>query len=78
MFLLLSIHDQVNIILFILFLIIIFSQILDSESNLKPIWLTQLECSVSDSSLPACVSDTNVVGFADCQRYDIAAVDCGK
>ena len=54
------------------------SQILESESNLKPIWLTELACSSSDSSLMACIREENVIGFADCQSFDIAAVDCGK
>ena len=54
------------------------SQILESESNLKPIWLTELTCSSSDSSLVGCISEENVIGFTDCRSFDIAAVDCGK
>ena len=57
------------------------SSILANESNLKPIWLDMLSCSSSDSSLPACVQETNIIGYADCLRtphLSIAAVDCGK
>ena len=56
----------------------LFSPILESESNLKPIWLTELTCSALDSSLLSCISDENIIGFADCQSFDIAAVDCGE
>ena len=54
------------------------SQILESESNLKPIWLTELACSFSDSSLMDCISEENIIGFTDCRSFDIAAVDCGE
>ena len=56
----------------------LFSQILESESNLKPIWLTELACSSSDSSLVSCISEENIIGFTDCRSFDIAAVDCGE
>ena len=54
------------------------SPILESESNLKPIWLTELSCSSSDSSLLSCIDEDNIIGFADCLNFDIAAVDCGE
>ena len=54
------------------------SQILESESNLKPIWLTELACSSSDASLVSCIEEENIIGFTDCRGFDIAAVDCGE
>ena len=57
--------------------ILIYSRILDSESNLKPIWLTELGCSSSDSSLVSCIREENIIGFADCRSSGIVAVDCG-
>ena len=55
------------------------SPILDSESNLKPIWLTQVMCTSSDDTLSRCVQlDTNIIGYANCSGSNIAAVDCGK
>ena len=57
------------------------SPILASESNLRPIWLDLLSCSSRDSSLSACVGDTNIIGYADCLPTvgaSIAAIDCGK
>ena len=56
----------------------IFSSILGSESNLRPIWLTELGCTSSDVNLQACVGDQNIIGFANCQSSSIAAVDCGE
>lgn len=55
-----------------------YSTILRSESNLRPIWLNNLDCTSSDSSLLSCVTDMNIIGFVSCQRLDIAAVDCGE
>ena len=54
------------------------SPILESESNLKPIWLTIVTCSLVDSSLLSCIDEENIIGLADCQNHNIAAVDCGE
>ena len=54
------------------------SVILNAESNLRPIWLTQLACIASHDQLYQCVQDTNIIGYADCSGSNIAAVDCGE
>ena len=55
-----------------------FSDLLEIESNVKPIWLNDLSCSSSDRSLPACVDEDNVIGFVQCRFDNIAGVDCGE
>ena len=57
-----------------------FSSVLDAESNLRPIWLTELGCTSADSNLPACILEENIIGYADCQSSSrsIAAIDCGE
>ena len=55
-----------------------FSPILRSESNVKPIWLTQVACTSSDLTLFHCTRGTNIIGYANCSAANIAAVDCGK
>ena len=51
---------------------------MEFESNLKPIWLTELSCSSADRNLPACVDEDSVIGFANCRFDSIAGVDCGE
>ena len=55
-----------------------FTSILEHKSNLKPIWLDELSCTLTDSNLQACISEQNVIGFGDCQTASFAIVDCGK
>ena len=55
-----------------------FSPILRSESNVKPIWLTQVACTSSDLTLFHCTRGTNIIGYANCSAANIAAVDCGR
>lgn len=35
-------------------------------------------CTSTDRSLGACIRDDNIVGFANCVSFDIAAVYCGE
>ena len=55
-----------------------FTSILEYTSNLKPIWLDDLSCTLTDSNLQACISEQNIIGFGDCQTASFAIVDCGK
>ena len=66
-----------QIIAIIMTVLLPVSQILESESNLRPIWLNNLECTTSDQNLPSCIREQNTIGFAHCQTSSIAAVDCG-
>ena len=61
-----------------LFFFLLSSAILETESNLKPLWLTEVTCTSTDQSLGSCIREDNIVGFANCENFDIAAVDCGK
>lgn len=53
---------------------------LSTVNDLRPIWLTDVGCTPSDANLPACVLESNVIGYANCasSSLHIAAVDCGE
>ena len=37
-----------------------------------------VRCTSADQSLGSCIREENIIGFADCLHFDIAAVDCGE
>ena len=69
---------QINLISFASLLLLQCSPYLRATSNLRPIWLTNLMCDSSDDQLSQCVRTSNVIGYADCTDFAIAAVDCGE